>query len=120
MAQSPDTRITSATSDTSSKESEPKGQTGTSPGGSGERSAPGFSASVARQSETTQQATHQVGDALRRSGAAGGEATRITAQVGTETVRRSADALAEGYRQLLEQTAQRFETIGRHMAQAAQ
>src|SRR3954451_25181645 len=112
MAQSPDTRTIPSTGDTSiHKEGEPKGHTVAGHGGVGERSTPAADASTARLSENTQQATHQVGDALRRSGAAGSEATRIAAQTGAESARRSADTLAEGYRRLLEQAAQQFETI---------
>jgi len=76
MAQSPDTRTISSTGDTSThKEGEPKGHTVTGHSGAGERT-PAADASSARLSENTQQATHQLGDALRRSGAAGSEATR--------------------------------------------
>jgi CBS domain-containing protein len=121
MAQSPDIKATHATNEAPpQKENEPKGQISTNQGGPGEHSAASLGASAAHQGDAARAATQQVSNALRHSGAASGEVTRMTAQAGTETARRSADALAGGYRQLLDEAAERFERIGRGMARAAQ
>src|SRR3954466_5998548 len=44
----------------------------------------------------------EVGESMRRSGAAGADATRYTAQLGAETVQQGADRFADGQRSLIE------------------
>ena len=121
MAQSPETRpVTPASDVTSHKEGEARGQSPAQQGGLGDRAAASLAANTAQQGEAVRSTTQQVGEALRQGGAVGDEALRTTARVGIDTARRSADALADGYRQLLEETAQRLEQIGRGVAQVAQ
>jgi CBS domain-containing protein len=121
MAQSPETRpATPASEAASHKDGEARGQSPAQQGGSGDRAAASIAATTAQQGEAARSTAQQVGGALRQGGAVGDEALRTTARVGTDTARRSADALADGYRQLLEEAAQRLEQIGRGVAQAAQ
>jgi CBS domain-containing protein len=122
MAQQPQPNTTDKTSEQgSTSEGERKGQTGTSQSGATEQQIRSAIASSTHQgSETVQRTTHAGGNALRQTGAAGAEATRRGAQVAAEATRRGADTLAEGQRQFLEQAAERFETIGRHISQTMQ
>jgi CBS domain-containing protein len=122
MAQPPQPNTINKTSEQgSTSEGERKGQAGASQSGATEQQIRSAIASSTRQgSETVQRTTHASGDTLRQSGEAGAEATRRGAQVAAEATRRSADTLAEGQRQFLEQAAERFETMGRHIAQTMQ
>jgi len=77
--------------------------------------------STAQQgAKATQQASSEVGETLRRTGAAGAAATRLTTQVGAETTRRSVETLAEGQRTLIEDMAEQFERIGQQVARSVQ
>src|SRR3954447_7728468 len=80
----------------------------------------GMQTAVRRSSEAAQQAGGEFGEATRRSGAAAAEATRLTGQISGETTRRGAETLAEGQQSLIDDLAQHFERLGRHMAGAVQ
>src|SRR5689334_14126693 len=95
---------------TSHSETENKGQAAATESRGSELTIKAAGASSARQ----------VDDMLRRSGTVGAEATQTSTQVGIQAAQHSARALAEGYRQLLEQSAEQLGTIGRHMAQSLQ
>ncbi|MFL5285044.1 MAG: CBS domain-containing protein [Rhodopila sp.] len=117
MAQTPETKT--ATSDQNAQAG--KVQAAANQTVAAENAALTGMQSTARQgAEATQQASSDVGETLRRSGAAGAEATRLTAQVGAETTRRSVETLAEGGRSLIEDVAEQFERIGQQMARGVQ
>jgi CBS domain-containing protein len=122
MAQYPQSNTANKTSEQgTTSEGERKEKAGAGQSGATEQQIRSAIASSTYQgSETVQQATHARGNTLRQSGAAGAEATRHGAQVAAEATQRGADTLAEGQRQFLEQAAEQFETIGRHMAQTMQ
>ncbi|MGE0224767.1 MAG: CBS domain-containing protein [Acetobacteraceae bacterium] len=85
-----------------------------------ERTAAASAERAVRQGgDAAEQTGRTLGETVRRGGAAGAEVTRVSADVGMETMRRSAGTVAHGQRQILEQAADQFESLGRCMAQAA-
>ncbi len=121
MAQLPDTKVTNATNEATPNEGERKARAAAGQAANSEQSL-NLAGAVAAQhgGQAARDSSREMGNALRQRGAAGAEATRATAAAGAEVGRRGAEALAQGHHQLLEQTAERFETIGRRMAQAVE
>ena len=122
MAQSPDNKPASSNADvTSQPDSERKIQSAASNTRESERAVANAAQATARQGgEATHQVTRQLGETVRSGAAASADITQAGTRLGAETVQRSAHTLAEGQRQLLEEAAERYETLGHRVAQAMQ
>jgi CBS domain-containing protein len=76
-------------------------------------------AAAARQGgEAFQQGTQQAADMLRRAGAAESRAARTAADAGTRTARSVMSEIVTAQGRLLQDVAERFESIGRNVARA--
>jgi hypothetical protein len=122
MAQSAENKAAPAASDHAVREeADRREQNAISQAVSCERNAAALAATAPRHgAAATQETTHQVGQALRHGGGAGSEAARAGVEFSTTAARRGTDVLADGYRQLLDDAATRFEKAGRRMAETAQ
>ena len=120
MAQTPENK-TPPNTETGQTDTERKAQAAIGQAREGERAIGAAAQSTARQGgQAAQQATHQTGEMMRQGAATASEVAHAGAQAGTEATRRGVNALADGQRQILEEIAERYETVGRRWAQSVQ
>ncbi|HYZ22875.1 MAG TPA: CBS domain-containing protein [Rhodopila sp.] len=70
--------------------------------------------------EATRQATQQGGEMMRQGAAAASEGMQFAAEAGSEIARRNARALADTQNRIMQDIAERYDAIGRRMAQSLQ